>query len=395
MASLIAHHFPIVRPRDAEKAWFNPIQKIRAADRPEERVRLRMVEFLVREAGFSPNRITTELPVKAYRDQTALRADILCFDAFLRPLLLIECKAESVRLDEKVAMQAAKYNSTVKAPYVMVTNGVRDLLFCIREDGSVEFVDDFRAVFPASAESARTIEYWQERGFWGGVGDRTDSVGGSSIVDGSISGGGSSADRSGSVGGSSTKRKVATGGESVDRTDSVGGSPTKDGSSPRDAGNLYETLDQSAALSAYLTTFYTSPEAQNQYIVVRVPEELVKSSGLPQTLAHFMRVFPAGERKSRSALGFCVGAGERTKLVAIYIDERGGENWSVGDVEVQDGVVVVGGVEVFRASIKSNNSFNSFQIATSRYSDITINDPGAIQHHPDTELLNEMLRFLK
>lgn len=350
MASLIAHHFPIVRPRDAEKAWFNPVQKIRAADRPEERVRLRMVEFLLREAGFSPNRITTELPIKANRDQTALRADILCFDAFLRPLLLIECKAESIRLDEKVAMQAAKYNSTVKAPYVMVTNGVRDLLFCIREDGSVEFVDDFRVVFPASAESTRTIEYWQERGFWGGVWDRTDSVGGSS---------------------------------------------TKDGSSPRDDGSLYETLDHSAALSAYLTTFYTSPEAQNQYISVRVPEKLTESAGLPQVISHFMRVFPAGERKSRSALGFCVGAGERTKLVAIYIDERGGENWSVGDVEVQDGVVVVGGVEVFRASIKSNNSFKSFQIATSRYSDITINDPGAIQHHPDTELLNEMLRFLK
>jgi hypothetical protein len=375
MASLIAHHFPIVRPRDAEKAWFNPVQKIRAADRPEERVRLRMVEFLVREAGFSPNRITTELPVKMQRDQTALRADILCFDEFLRPLLLIECKAESVRLDEKVAMQAAKYNSTIKAPYVMVTNGIRDLLFCIREDGSVEYVDDFRVVFPASAEPERSLEYWQERGFWGGV-ESGDSVGESPAKD------------------ASSPRD----GLPADRARSVGETSTKDGlSPPRDAGNLYEALDQNAALSAYLSTLYTSPEAQNQYISVRVPEKLVESAGLPQVISHFMRVFPAGERKSRSALGFCVGKDQRTKLVNIYIDERGGENWSVGDVDVRDGVVVVGGVKVFKASNESPSSKtkNSFSIVISRYRNVEINDPGAIQHHPDKELLNEMLQFLE
>lgn len=188
MASLITSHFPIVRFEDGVRKWFNPVSKVRAADRPEERVRLRMIEFLVREAGFSANRMSTEPPVPMQASERAGRADILCFDEFHRPLLLVECKAESVKLSEQTAMQAARYNLQIRAPYILLTNGIRDLLFAIQEDGSTRYVPDFRSVFPLKMKgntepgtiaegsahaddsnriiSARPITYWQERGLW-------------------------------------------------------------------------------------------------------------------------------------------------------------------------------------------------------------------------------------
>lgn len=186
----------MVRFDGPTRKWFNPIGKVRAADRPEERVRLRMIEFLVREAGFSANRMSTEPPVPLQTGNRDGRADILCFDAFHRPLLLVECKGEHVKLNEQTAVQAARYNLQIRAPYVMLTNGIRDLLFAIQEDGSTRYVADFSSVFPLNADEgirkmgfdmneenaargnnrdeglkgderpSRPLSYWTERGLW-------------------------------------------------------------------------------------------------------------------------------------------------------------------------------------------------------------------------------------
>jgi len=198
MGSLITNHFPIVRFENGVRKWFNPVTRTRAADRPEERVRLRMIEYLVREAGFSANRMSTEPPVPMQSTDHAGRADILCFDEFHRPLLLVECKAESVKLTEQTAVQAARYNRQIRAPYILLTNGVRDLLFAMQEDGHTRYVNDFASVFPLTNEAERTdlapakavntgtiraaasgitpgnaanpsprpLLYWQERGLW-------------------------------------------------------------------------------------------------------------------------------------------------------------------------------------------------------------------------------------
>lgn len=154
MSSLITSHFPIVRFENGVRKWFNPVTRTRAADRPEERVRLRMIEFLVRDAGFSANRMSTEPPVPMQSAERAGRADILCFDSFHRPLLLVECKAESVPLTESTAIQAARYNQQIRAPYILLTNGIRDLLFAIQEDGSSRFVHNFASVFPVHTPSS-------------------------------------------------------------------------------------------------------------------------------------------------------------------------------------------------------------------------------------------------
>jgi len=164
--SLIQTHFPIVRYVDGTKMLFNPVTRQMVADRPEERVRLRTIEFLCRRAGFSLNRMSTEQGLhRGFGGSSMQRTDMVCFDGQHRPLLLVECKAEGVRIDEKVAIQSAQYNRSVQAPYILLTNGVTDVLMAIKEDDQVEVLSGWERVSELMSESQRDSDYWVQRGF--------------------------------------------------------------------------------------------------------------------------------------------------------------------------------------------------------------------------------------
>jgi len=95
---------------------------------PEEGVRRHLVRYLAEELGADKGRIVQEYPFKLGRK--AFRADVVCFDATLRPLLLAECKAPSVAIHDgqtlaRTLAQAVKYNSVVGARYIVLTNGER------------------------------------------------------------------------------------------------------------------------------------------------------------------------------------------------------------------------------------------------------------------------------
>ncbi len=172
MTSSVLKHFPVVRYRNGQKQLFNPVSKQWVSDRPEERVRLRTIEFLTREAGFSLNRMNTEQGIRSDAGSSpTLRTDIICFDTFHQPLLLVECKSESIRLDTSVSAQSARYNRTVRAPYVMLTNGINDFFFAIREDEQAEVFSDFSRIAPLGVESIRDMAYWNKRGFTGHTDD--------------------------------------------------------------------------------------------------------------------------------------------------------------------------------------------------------------------------------
>jgi hypothetical protein len=53
-----------------------------------------------------------------------MRADIICWDEDMKPILVAECKAPGVRLTHNVLDQAARYNIILKAPLLVITNGL-------------------------------------------------------------------------------------------------------------------------------------------------------------------------------------------------------------------------------------------------------------------------------
>ena len=164
MKSIAINHFPIIVFEGTEKLLFNPILKKRFKNRPEERVRLKWVEYLLHQTDRKKSRIGFETPVQLRQEKNTLRADLILFNKQMKPEILIECKAESVPLTPAVAEQAARYNSEIGAPFICLTNGVTDFWF-EQKNGSVLAVDSPIAETTRFEEIEREPIWWANRGF--------------------------------------------------------------------------------------------------------------------------------------------------------------------------------------------------------------------------------------
>jgi hypothetical protein len=63
------------------------------------------------------------------------RADIVVFDSGARPVLVVECKAPEVKIDQRTLAQAFRYNAVLGARYVMLTNGLAHYLYEVSPAG--------------------------------------------------------------------------------------------------------------------------------------------------------------------------------------------------------------------------------------------------------------------
>lgn len=172
MTSKSLPHFPQISFNEEEKLLWNPILKKGFKNLPEERIRLKLVEYLIYEAKFSKNRISFETAVHLPRDKSRSRTDLICYDKDFNALLLVECKAPEVRLDAKVALQIARYNQEVNAPFLMVTNGKSDYWFTKVSD-TLLFLDKIPSPFKPTASIDQNFEYWAKRGFIGKNSNKT------------------------------------------------------------------------------------------------------------------------------------------------------------------------------------------------------------------------------
>ena len=80
---------------------------------------------------------------KKYVVLTPEEWDIVVFDRSGNPWLLVECKAPAVALTQKVFDQVFRYNLTLAAPYVAITNGVRHFCGYMNQENDFCFLDDF------------------------------------------------------------------------------------------------------------------------------------------------------------------------------------------------------------------------------------------------------------
>jgi len=156
-------HFPQFRFADGQKWLFNPVLKKRFANRPEERVRLQYVEYLLHQTEFNKNRIGFEAPIKAHGAEHTLRADLVLYDRQMNPFALIECKSERAGLNDKTAQQAARYNQNLNAEYIMITNGINEFWYDL--SGKSPRQTSAPLTGQESSKNIRNDNYWTERGF--------------------------------------------------------------------------------------------------------------------------------------------------------------------------------------------------------------------------------------
>jgi hypothetical protein len=94
---------------------------------PEEWVRQHLLNYLVKVKNFSPAFISVEKEL--ILNDLKKRYDVVIYTQQLKPYLIVECKAPYIELDKTVVEQALRYNLTIKAELLMISNGVIDLVF--------------------------------------------------------------------------------------------------------------------------------------------------------------------------------------------------------------------------------------------------------------------------
>lgn len=167
MPSIAQYKYPRVVWREGKKRLWNPIHRKVLKNRPEERVRLRIIEYLI-GSGWSKHRISTEEAIGQLAD-TSMRTDIICYNQQFEPKILIECKSEQVTISGKTAEQVARYNQKVGAPYLLMTNGVTDFWYAIGNDKKrIAKLDQRPDLLNGEFDQPNyDFEDWKDRGFAG------------------------------------------------------------------------------------------------------------------------------------------------------------------------------------------------------------------------------------
>lgn len=106
---------------------FDDIRKKFIILTPEEWVRQNTIQFLLQEKSYPKSYLNIEKLIKI--NDIIKRYDIVVFQPDGTIFLLIECKAPGIKITQETFDQIARYNLTLKAQYLMVTNGLNHY-FC-------------------------------------------------------------------------------------------------------------------------------------------------------------------------------------------------------------------------------------------------------------------------
>ncbi|MGL4630804.1 MAG: type I restriction enzyme HsdR N-terminal domain-containing protein [Leadbetterella sp.] len=99
---------------------------------PEEEVRQKLLDYLIFEQNISKNLITVETGLRY--NKLNKRTDILIYSRLGQPWMLVECKAAGVKIASDTLRQISIYNTTIKAPYLLIANGQKMFLFRKKEN---------------------------------------------------------------------------------------------------------------------------------------------------------------------------------------------------------------------------------------------------------------------
>ncbi len=122
------------------KKLFDPIRKKEIVVTPEELVRQLLIIYMVEEIAYPQSKISVEKQVLV--NGLPKRFDVLIHGNQGEPILLVECKAPNVKIDEVVLHQVARYNSTLQVQYFIMTNGIQT--YCGQIDyktGEIHYLD--------------------------------------------------------------------------------------------------------------------------------------------------------------------------------------------------------------------------------------------------------------
>lgn len=97
---------------------------------PEEWVRQHFLHYLINQKVYPPSLIGVEKGLTINKMQK--RFDAIVFDNIGKPVILIEFKSPTVKLEQKTFDQVAAYNFNLKVKYLIISNGLAH--YCCQMD---------------------------------------------------------------------------------------------------------------------------------------------------------------------------------------------------------------------------------------------------------------------
>lgn len=122
-----------IKETQGKKKIFDRIRKKMVILTPEEWVRQNFLQFLIEEKSYPPSLIAVETKVNI--NGLSQRADIVAYNTQRKPILIVECKAPTVKISQDVFNQAARYNIKLQTHLICVTNGLNHYCAIIDKNG--------------------------------------------------------------------------------------------------------------------------------------------------------------------------------------------------------------------------------------------------------------------
>ncbi|MGB2129318.1 MAG: type I restriction enzyme HsdR N-terminal domain-containing protein [Flavicella sp.] len=111
-----------IKSSENKRFIFDPLRKKFIILTPEEWVRQHFVNYLTHFKNYPVSLIAIEKQLTV--NDLKKRTDILIFDRYGKPNIIVECKAPKVNIDQNTFDQIARYNLKLCANYLVVTNGI-------------------------------------------------------------------------------------------------------------------------------------------------------------------------------------------------------------------------------------------------------------------------------
>ena len=109
---------------------FDVLRRKYVALTPEEWVRQHFVHYLIDHKGYPQALMANEIQLAIGNKK--LRCDSVLYDRSLKPRMIIEYKAPTVNITQKVFDQITVYNMLLHVDYLVVSNGIKH--YCCQMD---------------------------------------------------------------------------------------------------------------------------------------------------------------------------------------------------------------------------------------------------------------------
>lgn len=119
-----------VREAHGRRQLFDILRRKYVALTPEEWVRQHFVHMLVERMGYPAALLANEVPLQV--GSKTIRADSVLYSPTLQPRMIVEYKAPTVAITQRVFHQITAYNLLLRVDYLVVSNGLQT--YCCQMD---------------------------------------------------------------------------------------------------------------------------------------------------------------------------------------------------------------------------------------------------------------------